>query len=79
MLSDALGIPAMTAGLTVLCTGLALYEPVCKLVGGEGASFNPSQNFAFAAAGKGSIAFHTLRSVSIKSLAFTSNSYEVQK
>lgn len=54
----------MTGSLAVLCTGLALYEPVGELVGGKGVSFNPSQNFAFAAAGKGDIASHTLRSVS---------------
>ena len=35
MLSYALGIPPMVAGLTVLCTGLALYEPICSIVGGE--------------------------------------------
>lgn len=64
MASAAFGIPPMTAGLAVLCTGLALYEPICKTVGGKGASFNPSQNFAFAAAGKGTFAVHAFRSVS---------------
>lgn len=63
ILSSALGIPPMVAGLTVLCTGLALYEPICEIVGGKGASFNPSQNFAFAAAGKGAITLHALRSL----------------
>jgi hypothetical protein len=37
----------------------------------QGASFNPSQNFAFAAAGKGAITLHALRSVSIFSLIFS--------
>lgn len=64
MLADALGVPGLVAGLTVLCTTLALYDPVCALVGGQGASFNPSQNFAFAAAGQGSLTIHCLRSVS---------------
>ncbi len=64
--SAALGISPMTAGLAVLCTGLALYEPICAIVGGQGASFNPSQNFAFAAAGQGSLSFHAFRSVSTK-------------
>jgi hypothetical protein len=35
ILSSALGIPPMVAGLTVLCTGLALYEPICEIVGGK--------------------------------------------
>lgn len=64
MVSAAFGISPMAAGLAVLCTGLALYEPVCTIVGGKGASFNPSQNFAFAAAGQGSLGFHAFRSVS---------------
>lgn len=63
MASAALGISPMAAGLAVLCTGLALYEPLCAAVGGKGASFNPSQNFAFAAAGQGSLSFHAFRSL----------------
>ena len=43
--------------------GLMAFEPVCAFVGGQGASFNPALNFAFAATGKGSFTRHTLRSV----------------
>ena len=68
MLASALGIPPLAAGLTVLCTGLALYDPLCGLVGGKGASFNPSQNFAFAAAGQGSLFIHICRSVQLSPL-----------
>ena len=59
----------MAAGLLVLCTGLALYEPICKRIGGEQASFSPAVNFALAGAGKGAIGHHSLRSVSSDLLA----------
>lgn len=63
LLSDALGIQPLAAGLTVLCVGLALYEPVCAKLGNAQASFSPAVNFAQAGAGQGSLRHHTLRSV----------------
>ena len=63
ILSEWLEIPPMTAGLTVLCTGLALYDPICRRIGGDSASFSPAVNFALAGAGKGSLKQHALRSV----------------
>ena len=57
------GIPPFAAGLAVLLTGLALFDPVAQIVGGHGVSFNPATSACFAAAGKGSWGYHLLRMV----------------
>lgn len=62
MLSET-GIPAFAAGLAVLITGLALFDPVAQMVGGHGVSFNPATSACFAAAGKGTWGSHARRMV----------------
>ena len=60
------GIPSFAAGLAVLITGLALFDPVAQLVGGHGVSFNPATSACFAAAGKGSWRSHAQRMVRLR-------------
>ena len=58
------GLPPQAASMAVLITGLALYDPVSQLVGGENACFSPATAACFAAAGhKGSVRSYLLRMV----------------
>ena len=69
------GMPSFAAGLAVLITGLALFDPVAQLVGGHGVSFNPATSACFAAAGKGSWRSHAQRMVRLRlvlSICFSS-------
>ena len=59
------GIPPLTAALTVIVAGLALFEPIGLRLGGHGASWNPATSACFAAAGKGSTAQHIIRMVGL--------------
>ena len=62
MLSE-FGIPPLAAILTVIVSGLALFDPIGQRLGGHGASGNPATNACFAALGKGTAFQHVVRAV----------------
>lgn len=56
-------VDALACNLAVLIAGLLLFDPLRIRVGGEGASFNPSNNVAAVAAGKAPLTSNVLRVV----------------
>eukprot|EP00884_Botryococcus_braunii_P022739 jgi/Botrbrau1/9149/Bobra.160_3s0021.1 len=52
MLAEISKLDALACNLGVLIAGLLLFDPFRVWVGGDGASFNPSNNMAAVAAGK---------------------------